>query len=116
MLACSSSTPYALVWSLASAPFYVVLQLSDVEPQLRFECPAARAKAGEARPSLCPSVLSYTMRGYSRGRPLLFCCSASLCPAGPSQTGQHEAAETAIATASIPYSVRLAVVVVLVHA
>ena len=39
-----------------------------VEPQLRFECPAARAKAGEARPSLCPSVLSYTMRGYSRGR------------------------------------------------
>ena len=41
-------TESALVWSLASAPFYVVLQLSDVELQLRFECPAARAKAGEA--------------------------------------------------------------------
>ena len=56
----------ALVWSLASAPFYVVLQLSDevrraASAKFASNVQQARAKAvGEERPSvrssLCPSV------------------------------------------------------------
>ena len=61
--------------------------------QVRFECPAARAKAvGEERPSvrssLCPSIYYERLASRGQRRP----ASRVGCPAGPSQTGQHEAA------------------------
>ena len=96
----------ALVWSLASAPFYVVLQLSDevrrrrrgrrrraASAKFASNVQQARAKAvGEERPSvrssLCPSIYYERLASRGQRRP----ASRVGCPAGPSQTGQHEAA------------------------
>ena len=98
----------ALVWSLASAPFYVVLQLSDevrraASAKFASNVQQARAKAvGEERPSvrlsLCPSIYYERLASRGQRRP----ASRVGCPAGPSQTGQHEAAAAAASTGLRP--------------